>query len=61
MVQKACKSCKTIFEGPRCTNCGSEEFTDTFKGKLIVIDSEKSEIAQKLKISKKGVYAFKLG
>ena len=61
MVQRACKSCKFIFEGHRCPNCGSEEHVDSFKGKLIVIDPEKSEIAKNLKITKKGVYAFKLG
>ena len=61
MVQKACKNCKFIYEGNKCPRCGSDEATDNFKGKLIIIDTEKSEIAQKLKINDKGIYAFKLG
>lgn len=61
MVLKACKNCKFIHEGNKCSKCGSDEASENFKGKLIVIDPEKSEIAQNLKIKDKGVYAFKLG
>jgi DNA-directed RNA polymerase subunit E" len=57
--QKACKQCKTVYKGAKCPNCGSEETTDTFKGKITVIRPEDSEIAKKLKISKKGEYAIR--
>lgn len=61
-VQKACKQCKTIFEGSgKCPSCGSEESTDTFKGKVVIINPENSEIAKNLKYTKKGSYAVKLG
>jgi len=57
---KACKICNTIFEGKeKCPSCGSRESTDTFKGRLVVIDPEKSEIAQKLKLKSKGNFAIK--
>ena len=47
--EKACKLCKIIYEGKeKCPKCDSKEFTESFKGKIIVIDPEKSEIAQKL-------------
>jgi RNA polymerase subunit RPABC4/transcription elongation factor Spt4 len=62
MVEKACKKCKAIVEsGNKCQNCGSEELTDTFKGKVNIINPEQSEIAKNIKINKKGAYAIKLG
>ena len=60
-VQKACKNCKSIFEGNKCSRCGSNEISDSFKGRVIIIKPEESEIAKNLKIKEKGVYAIKLG
>lgn len=57
--QKACKICKKIYEGDQCPRCESKEFTDNFKGRIIVLNPEKSEIAQKLKIKGKGNFAIK--
>ena len=31
--EKACKICKRIYEGDKCPNCGSKEFSDSFQGK----------------------------
>lgn len=59
MKQKACKICKRIYEEEKCPNCGAKESTDSFKGRIIVFDSEKSEIAQKLNIKSKGNFAIK--
>lgn len=56
---KACKICNRIYEGDKCTNCDSKEFTEGFKGRIVVINPEKSEISEKLKIRKKGNYAIK--
>jgi len=57
--QKACKMCRRIYEGERCPNCDSKESTDSFKGRVVVLNSEKSELAKNLKISKNGEYAVK--
>ncbi|MBT4376947.1 hypothetical protein HOD29_06240 [archaeon] len=58
--EKACKICKTIYEGEdRCPKCGSKESTDSFKGRIFVNDPDKSEIAQKLEIKGKGNFAVK--
>jgi len=57
--QKACKICNTIYEGEKCTRCGSKESIEGFKGRIIVKDPEKSEIAKKLNIKEKGEYAIK--
>ncbi len=59
--EKACKQCKSIFEGSKCPKCGGLEYADTFKGKIIVLNPEQSEIAQNLKIKEKGKFAIKLG
>ncbi len=56
---RACKICKKIYEGEKCQDCGAKESTDSFKGRIIVFDPEKSEIAQKLNIKSKGNFAIK--
>lgn len=58
--EKACKTCKLIYEGDSCPACGKKEFSDAFKGKIEIVDPEKSELANHLKITKKGLYAIKL-
>ena len=57
--QKACKICSTIYEEEKCPKCDSRESTDSFKGRIIVLNSEKSEIAEKLKLKDKGNFAIK--
>jgi DNA-directed RNA polymerase subunit E" len=58
--QKACKICSTIFEGTeKCPKCESKENTDSFKGRIVVQNPEKSEIAQKLNLKEKGNFAIK--
>ena len=58
-MRKACKVCKIIYEGDKCPECSSQEYTEDFKGRVMIIDPEKSEIAGRLKIKKKGLYAIK--
>lgn len=58
-AKKACKLCNTIYEGDKCPNCGSQEHVAEFKGKVIIFDTENSEIAKNLKIKKTGAYAIK--
>ncbi|MEK6824115.1 MAG: transcription elongation factor subunit Spt4 [Nanoarchaeota archaeon] len=58
--QKACKICNTIFEqGEKCPKCESKEITESFKGRIVVLDPEKSEIAQKINLKEKGNFAIK--
>lgn len=56
---KACKVCNTIHEGEKCPRCESRESTDSFKGRIIILNPEKSEIAQNLKLKHKGNLAIK--
>ncbi|MCX6742200.1 MAG: DNA-directed RNA polymerase subunit E'' [Candidatus Pacearchaeota archaeon] len=58
---KACKSCKIIVEsGTTCPLCKGTQLIDSWKGKAIIINPEKSEIAQKLAVKQKGTYALKI-
>jgi len=59
--EKACKQCKAIFEGTQCPKCGSQEFADSYKGKVVILNPEESEIAKNLNIKDKGTYAVKTG
>ncbi len=60
MPKKACKNCKTIYEGEKCPECGGKEFTTEFKGKIIILNPDQSEIAKKVNIKKPGTYAIKI-
>jgi DNA-directed RNA polymerase subunit E" len=58
--QKACKICNRIYEKEnKCPNCGAKESTEGFKGRIVIFDPEKSEIAKELKIKEKGNFAIK--
>ena len=45
-MKKICRKCKLFIEGTNCPICKSNQFADSFKGKLIIMDAEKSEIAE---------------
>lgn len=59
MTKKVCKKCNLIYERDKCPNCGSQEYAEEIKGRIMIIDPEKSEIAKNLKISKKGTYSIR--
>ena len=59
-MKKVCKKCKLVVEGNVCPICKSNQITDTIKGRIIITDSENSEIAKKLDIKVKGEYAIKI-
>lgn len=59
---KACKNCKALNEkkAGQCWNCKQTNFATSHKGRITVIDPEKSEIAQKMGITVKGEFAIKV-
>jgi len=61
MAVKACKRCKAIHESNKCPHCESDEFTDTFKGRVYILKPEESEVAKNLEVKQKGKFAIKLG
>lgn len=57
-MKKVCKKCKRIWENLEvCPDC-NEKLTQSWKGVLIVINPETSELAKKLNITKPGKYAI---
>ena len=56
---KACRLCSRIFEGEKCPACGPKESTESFKGRVVILNPEKSEIANKLNIKVKVNFAVK--
>ena len=59
MVKKVCKDCKIFVEKNTCPICKGANFTTTWKGRIIILDNEKSEIAKKLDVKLNGEYAIK--
>ena len=57
--EKACKICKRIYEGDKCPKCESKESTEGWKGRVVILNAEESEVAKKMKIKEKGTYAIK--
>ncbi|MDO8633987.1 MAG: transcription elongation factor subunit Spt4 [archaeon] len=58
---KACRQCrKVIEEGDKCPVCGGTAFTTFWRGYVVIIDPEKSEISKKMGISTIGKHALRL-
>jgi RNA polymerase subunit RPABC4/transcription elongation factor Spt4 len=58
---KASKVTKEIVESSKYKDYPEDELTDNFKGRIVVVNPEQSEIAKNLKINKKGNYAIRVG
>lgn len=56
---KACRQCRTLFDGATCPSCGGEG-VDSFKGHIEVLNPEHSEIAKQLNLPKTGSFAIRL-
>lgn len=61
MTEKACKQCRRILEGEACPICKESQLTSSWKGLVIIMDPNNSEIAKKLGITLPGKYAMRLG
>jgi len=59
-MRKVCKKCKLFVDGQQCPICHNSNFSESWKGRIIVTDPSKSEIAKKIGIEVKGVYAIKV-
>ena len=60
MIKKVCKDCKIFVDKDICPICKGSNFTTTWKGRIIILDNEKSEIAKKLSVKNNGEYAIKI-
>ena len=59
-VEKACKKCKRIVTEKQCPICKSQELTPHWRGLVVILDPEKSEMAKQLNIELPGQYALKV-
>jgi DNA-directed RNA polymerase subunit E" len=57
--EKACKHCKLMYTGDKCPKCGNKDSTEAWKGRVIILKPDESEVAKKMKINEKGTYAIK--
>lgn len=57
---KICKKCLIFVEQDKCPICQGTAFAESFKGKIIMLKPEQSEIAKKVNIKKKGTFAIKI-
>ncbi|MBI5798161.1 DNA-directed RNA polymerase subunit E'' [Candidatus Woesearchaeota archaeon] len=59
-MKKVCKKDRIFVEGAVCPLCHNSTFTETWKGRITILDAEKSDIAKKVGIDVKGEYAIKV-
>jgi DNA-directed RNA polymerase subunit E" len=60
MKKKVCKNCKLFVEGDTCPICKTSQFSNSWQGRIYILDAEKSEIGKKIGIAVKGEYAIKV-
>jgi RNA polymerase subunit RPABC4/transcription elongation factor Spt4 len=58
--RKVCRNCKLFVEEDECPLCKGSSFSQSWQGRLFIIDSTKSEIAKKIGATAKGEYAIKV-
>lgn len=59
-MRKVCRKCKIFVKGNECPLCHDNNFTTSWKGRIIILNAEKSEIAKKVGITEKSEYAIKI-
>jgi RNA polymerase subunit RPABC4/transcription elongation factor Spt4 len=60
MSKKVCKKCKIFVEKNECPICKGSNFSDNWKGRVYIVDADKSEIGKNMEIKVKGEYAIKV-
>src|SRR3989338_494360 len=56
MKKKVCKRCKMLVDGNECTVCKTNQFSTNWQGRLYILDSDKSIVAEKIGIKAKSEY-----
>ncbi len=60
MKKKVCRNCKIFVKGEQCPLCKNSNFSESFSGRINILDAEKSEIAKKINIKTKGEFCIKI-
>lgn len=58
--KKVCKTCNIFVDGDTCPLCKKSNFSFNWTGRINVIDSGKSQIAEKMGLKIKGEYVIKV-
>lgn len=57
---KACRQCKVLTKESTCPICKGSELSEDFLGFVIILDPNKSQLAQKMSIKEAGQYALNI-
>jgi DNA-directed RNA polymerase subunit E" len=60
MVERACRNCHLVSEANVCPDCKSTDLSDDFSGIVVIINPERSSIAEIMGIKKRGRYAVRI-
>jgi len=60
MAKQACRICKRLTMKEACPYHPDAKLATTWKGRIIILDPEKSELAKKLGITEAGEYAMRV-
>ncbi|AKB75525.1 DNA-directed RNA polymerase subunit E'' [Methanosarcina lacustris Z-7289] len=60
MPEKACRHCLRVLEGQNCPVCGTSDLSEEWSGLVIILDTERSEIAKKLGVDIPDRFALKV-
>lgn len=60
MSEKVCNNCHRIVEGDVCPACKESDFSDEWRGYVIILDSESSQIAERMNVDTPGRYALRV-
>ncbi len=58
--RRVCKICRRFTDGSECPSCKTSQFATTWKGRICVLEPEKSLIAQRVGLKEAGEYAIKV-
>ncbi len=54
-----CKKCKRLVKGDKCPVCKTSSLSESWKGRIIIVDANKSEIAKKMGFTDTGMFAIR--
>ncbi len=60
MTEQACRNCRRLVKGNVCPVCKSSDLTKNWKGILVVLDANTSEVAKEMAITAPGKYGIKV-
>ena len=60
MKKKVCRTCKLFVTEDVCPICKRDAFTNTFQGKIVFVDAQKSFIGRQMGVNDNGEFAIKI-